>query len=250
VENKVSQKKRYYFLKVPVDVVDEETCFHLIGKMLSSGQNHQISFLDMKGLFRARRRMLYYKCLYESSLILPSARGIIRGLRFLRRVRAFRYNPFDFIISLLSYAEKNGLSVYLFGARKQDLEKAEQNVRTSFPALKIIGRHAGYSSPEVEKDILTAIKKSAPSFILIGRGLRERDVWIHRHREDLQKGVAVYVDDCFEIFAGRVKYVNEKTFAAGLESATGVFSHPWRALRLLRYFWFNFLLLAYKIFKL
>ena len=250
METNVHQKKRYYFLKVPVDVVDEQTCFSLIEKMLSSKQNHQISFLDMKGLFRARRRMLYYKCLYESSLILPTARGIIRGLKFLKRAAAFRYNPFDFVISLLSFAEKNGLSVYLFGARKSDLEKAEQNVRTSFPQLKIIGRHAGYAAPEVEKDILTAIKKSAPSFILLGRGLRERDVWIHRHREELQKGVAVYVDDCFEIFAGRVKYVNEKTFAAGLESTTGVFSHPWRFLRFFRYLWFNILLLLYKIFKL
>ncbi len=62
--------------------------------------------------------------------------------------------------------------------------------------------------------------------------------------------MAVWVDDCFEIFAGRVKYVNEKTFAAGLESATGVFSHPWRVFRLVRYIWFNILLLVYKIFKL
>jgi UDP-N-acetyl-D-mannosaminuronic acid transferase (WecB/TagA/CpsF family) len=44
--------------------------------------------------------------------------------------------------------------------------------------------------------------------------------------------------------------VNEKTFAAGLESASGVFSHPWRVFRFVRYLWFNILLLVYKIFKL
>jgi N-acetylglucosaminyldiphosphoundecaprenol N-acetyl-beta-D-mannosaminyltransferase len=250
VETKVKQKKRVYFLKVPVDVADEETCFALIEKMLSGDKNHQISFLNLRGLFRARRNMLYYRSLYESSLILPSSRGIIRGLKFLKGQHAFRFNPFDFVISLLSYAEKKGLSVYLFGARKRDLEKAESNVRTSFPALKIIGRHAGYADPAVERDIITAIKKSSPAFVLIGRGLREREVWIHRHREDLQKGVSVWVDDCFEIFAGRLHYVDEKVFNAGLESLNGLLKHPWRIFRFFQYIWFNILLVVYKMFKL
>jgi len=250
VETNLKQKKRVYFLKAPVDVVDEETCFRLIEKMLTGDKNHQISFLNLKGLFRARRNMLYYRSLYESSLILPSSKGIIRGLKFLRGVRAFRYNPFDFIISLLSFAEKNGLSVYLFGARKSDLEKAESNVRTSFPALKIIGRHAGYTDPAVERDVITAIKKSSPSFLLIGRGLREREIWIHRHREDLQRGVSVWVDDCFEIFAGRLHYVEEKVFNAGLESLTGLMKHPWRIFRFFQYLYFNLLLVVYKLFKL
>jgi N-acetylglucosaminyldiphosphoundecaprenol N-acetyl-beta-D-mannosaminyltransferase len=218
--------------------------------MLEDGKCHQVMFLSIKGLFRARRDMFYYKCLYESSLILPSSKGIIRGVHFLRRNTAARYNPFDFIISLLSFAEKNGHSVYLLGAKKQDLEKAEQNVRTSFPALRVIGRHAGFFGPETERDVITAIQKSSPAFLLVGRGVKGRELWIYRHRQDFQKGIAIWIDNCFEIFAGRHTYVSEKLFQVGLESFDGLLRHPLRVFRFFRYMYYNLLLLIYKIFKL
>lgn len=250
MDNKVSAKKRIYFMRVPVDIVDEDGSFTLIGEMLEKKNHQQIMFLSMKKFFRARRDAFYYKCLYEASLILPTARGIIRGIRSLRRIKATRYNPFDYIISLLSYAEKNGHSVYLLGGRKEDLEKAEQNVRTSFPRLRVIGRHAGYVTGDAETNVITAIKKASPAFLLVGRGVKGRELWLHRHRAELQDGIAVWIDDCIEIFSGRHKYVSEKMFAAGLESLSGIGKHPLRFFRFFRYIFFNLLLLAYKIFKL
>lgn len=251
MENKLKNlRKRIYFMRVPVDIISEEQTFELIGEMLPATENRQIMFLTMQGLFRARRDPLYYKSLYEAALILPTARGIIRGIKSLRHIRASRYNPFDYIISLLSYAEKNGHSVYLLGGRKHDLEKAEQNVRTSFPHLKVIGRHTGYISGETEVNVITAIKKSSPAFLLVGRGVKGKEIWLYRHRQELQDGVTVWIDDCIEVFSGRHKYVSEKMFVSGLESLSGIFKHPLRFFRFFRYLFFNLLLFVYKLFKL
>ncbi|HEQ70930.1 MAG TPA: glycosyltransferase, partial [Spirochaetia bacterium] len=167
-----------------------------------------------------------------------------------KRIRATRYNPFDYIISLLSYAERNGHTVYFYGGKKHVLEKAEQNVRTSFPDLKIIGRHAGYVTPATERNVLTAIQKATPAFLLVGRGVKGRELWLYRNRQEFKKGLVVWVDDCLEIFAGTKKYAGEKLFAAGLESAAGILKRPWRFLRILRWLYFNILLVIYKIFHL
>ncbi|RPJ03838.1 MAG: glycosyltransferase, partial [Spirochaetaceae bacterium] len=159
-------------------------------------------------------------------------------------------NTFDFVINRLICAEKAGLSVYLLGGKKKDLEKAELNVRTSFPGLKIIGRYSGYFTEGMEKDILVAIKKSAPAILLVGRGMKGKEFWLYRNRPELASGISLWVDNCIEIFAGTDKYVPEDLFKAGLESMTDAMKKPWKYLLVFRYIYFNLLLLIYKIFKL
>ena len=251
MEGKIKRKERIYFLRVPVDIVSEENVFEIIKEIVAKGENNgQIMFLTMEALFRARLDPVYYKCLYESTLILPTARGIIRGIYSLRRLKATRYNRFDFVISLLSFAEKNAYPVYFLGGKKEDLEQAEKNVNTSFPNLRVIGRHAGYISGELETKVITAIRKSRPVFLLVGRGVKGREMWVHRHRQELQSGIVVWVDNCIEIFAGKHKYVSERLFAAGLESMAGLVKKPWKLFLFFRYIYFNLLLLFYKLFRL
>jgi N-acetylglucosaminyldiphosphoundecaprenol N-acetyl-beta-D-mannosaminyltransferase len=242
--------KRVYFLKVPVDIVTEETFLTYVKQLLESEVHHQISFLTMKGLFKARRRWDYYKCIAESSLILPVSRGIIRGGRFLNLGNFTRFNPFDTIINLLHLAEANGFSVYLLGGQKQDLEKAERNLRTSFPGLKVIGRFSGYFNQQTENNVILTIKKSHPSFVLVGKGIKDKEMWILRNKKKLNPGISIWIDNSFEIFSGREKYISAGIFKAGLEGVSGISKKPWKIFRIFPYIYFNLLLLMYKIFKL
>jgi N-acetylglucosaminyldiphosphoundecaprenol N-acetyl-beta-D-mannosaminyltransferase len=242
--------KRVYFLKVPVDLVDQEAFAKHVKELLEGNTHHQLTFLTRQGLFKARRRWDYYKCIAESSLILPVSRGIIRGGRLLRLGNFTRSNPFDTIINLLHLAEENGYSVYLLGAQKQDLEKAERNLRTSFPALKIIGRFSGYFNPHTEDDVILTIKKSHPAIILVGRGIKDKEMWILRNKKRLNPGISIWIDNVFEIFSGREKYISEGVFRAGLEGVAGMSRKPWKFFRIFPYIYFNILLFAYKIFKL
>jgi N-acetylglucosaminyldiphosphoundecaprenol N-acetyl-beta-D-mannosaminyltransferase len=247
IKNKI---KRVYFLKVPVDIVDEESFNTYVKQLLQSNTHHQLTFLTMQGLFKARRRWDYYKCIAESSLILPVSRGIRRGGRLLHLGDFTRYNPFDTIINLLHLAEENGYSVYLLGAQKHDLEQAERNLRTSFPSLKIIGRFSGYFNPHTEEDVILTIKKSHPAIILVGRGIKDREMWILRNKKRLNPGISIWIDNVFEIFSGREKYISAGVFNSGLEGMAGISTKPWKFFRIFPYLYFNILLLIYKIFKL
>jgi N-acetylglucosaminyldiphosphoundecaprenol N-acetyl-beta-D-mannosaminyltransferase len=242
--------KRVYFLKVPVDLVDEEAFSKHVKELLAGNTHHQLTFLTQQGLFKARRRWDYYKCMAESSLILPVSKGIVRGGRLLRLGNFTRYNPFDTIINLLHIAEENSFSVYLLGAQKQDLELAERNLRTSFPNLKIIGRFSGYFNHHTEEDVILAIKKSHPAIILVGRGIKDKEMWILRNKKRLNPGISIWIDNVFEIFSGREKYISEGMFKAGLEGVAGISRKPWKFFRIFPYLYFNILLFAYKLFKL
>jgi N-acetylglucosaminyldiphosphoundecaprenol N-acetyl-beta-D-mannosaminyltransferase len=242
-------KQRISFLNVPVDTYTRDSAIEKIKQILNSpdGQNHQIIFLDLKKLLKVRMNREYFRCLRTATLILPTSRAIIRGAHFQRKQELTRFNQFEFIIRLLSAADELKKSVYILGSKKEDLEKVESNLRTSFPNMPIVGRYTGNFSREMEKNILIAIKKSSPSFVIVGSGIRKADLWIMKNRDLLNPSIFVDAGNCFEIFSGRQKKIPDTLFKMGLESMQGFFKRPWKIFNIFPYIYFKLLVLIFKI---
>ena len=209
--------------------------------LISQDQHAQILLLTLRGLLRARRDTDFATCVRDAALILPVARVIERGFRLLGGGAIPRYVPFDLVIKFLGLAERQGNSVYLLGGQKEDLEKAEANLRVSFPGLQFVGRYSAPYPEHVEDDLIMAIRKSSPSLLLVGSGIEGRELWIWRHRSDLGPCLALWVDDCFEIFSGRKKPIGRKAYDLGLESLAGLVRRPWRILLVFRHLYFYLL---------
>ncbi|HTZ51126.1 MAG TPA: WecB/TagA/CpsF family glycosyltransferase [Spirochaetia bacterium] len=242
--------QRIKVLDVPVDVVNPELTASVIAKLLENGEHNQIIFLSLRGLLRARHDPELMRCLREAALILPASLSIVQGARFLKAGSPALINTFEHTIRILSVIEKAKGSVYLLGARKSVLEVAEENLRGSFHGIRVVGRFYGYFPRTVEGDIVTAIKKSAPSLVLVGSGVPGKDKWINRHRRELNPGLSLYGGSCFEIFAGREKQVSRSLHAAGLGVLSGIGRRPWRLAMIFPYLYYLSLLLGYRIFKL
>ena len=222
----------------------------VIPRLLENGEHNQIVFLTLRGLLRARHDPEFMRCLRDAALVLPVSLAIVRGARFLGTGSPSLINPFEHTIRILSVIEKAKGSVYLLGARKAVLEVAEENLRGSFHGIRVVGRFYGYFPKSVEGDIVTAIKKSAPSMVLVGSGVPGKDKWILKHRRDLNPGISLWGGNCFEIFAGREKQVSRRLHAAGLGVLSGITRHPWRLGGIFPYLYYLVLLLGYKIFRL
>ncbi len=242
--------KRIKVLNVPVDMADPEIAVKAIEGLLETGQQHQIVFLTLSGLLKARRDAEFARCIRDASVVLPVSLAIVRGARFLDAGRLSLFNSFEFIIRLLSLLEKSKGTVYLLGSDKQTLEIAEENLLGSFHGIRVVGRYYGYFPKEIEGNIITAIKKSSPNLILVGKGVSGKDKWILRHKKELNPGLSLWVSNCFEIFAGREKQASRKLHAVGLGGLSGVWRRPWRLLKAFNYLRYFVLLLVYKIFKM
>jgi N-acetylglucosaminyldiphosphoundecaprenol N-acetyl-beta-D-mannosaminyltransferase len=194
---------RIRILDVPVDCVDEQQALKAIASFLADGERHQLVFLNLRNLFKGRRDPEFRRLLREASLILPVHPALGRASRWLRRVKLTVYSPFSFIIRMLSLSEQLNRTVYLLGARKEDIEQAERNLRASYPNLRLVGRFSGYFAKQAEKQVLTAIKKASPSYLMVGNGLPGKDLWILRKKRELNPGIFIWVGDCFEVFSGK-----------------------------------------------
>ena len=246
----VDRPQRIKVLDVPVDCLDPDMTSAVIAKLLENGEHNQIVFLSLRGLLRARHDPELMRCLRDAALILPVSLPIVQGARFLGTGTPTLINTFEHTIRILSIVEKAKGSVYLLGARKAVLEVAEENLRGSFHGIRVVGRFYGFFPRTVEGDIVTAIKKSAPSMVLVGSGVPGKDKWINRHRRELNPGISLFGGACFEVFAGREKQVSRSLHAAGLGVLSGIGRRPWRLAIVFPYLYYLVLLLGYKIFKL
>ena len=239
---------RVSVLGVPVDILPVEGIEDLVIRF-ADGKNHQIVLLSLWDLMRARRSGEFHTMIAGASLVLPISLSITKGARFLRRAEPLRYMPFDFVVKLLAALEKRGKSVYLLGSTKTSIQKAEGNIKSTFPGLRVVGRYAGRYPKNMEEAIVEAVKKATPSLLLVGTGIPGREKWIPRNLARFNSGIYLWCSDIFEIFAERRSKPSKPLFRKGLEWMPFFIRRPWKLYRIFIYLWYNILLLIARIRK-
>ncbi|MFW6223881.1 MAG: WecB/TagA/CpsF family glycosyltransferase [Spirochaetota bacterium] len=242
--------RRIRVVGVPVDIIPADHLEEIIGAMLSEPGQDQLVFLTLRDLMRARRNAEYRRLVQNARLIIPTTPGIVRGARFLGHGEPTRYEPFNFVIRLLGILEKKSASLYLFGLGRRYLLQVEQNLRETFPGLRLVGRYPGYYPRGLERDIITAIKKASPSMLLVGPGVPRGERWIQRNKASLNNGLYLAAPQVLDIFADRRTRQKDTGFGAFARSLAHSLTRPWRMVRALTYLWYGVLLLVYRIFKL
>jgi len=249
VETETSEiRQRITLLNVPIDIVAPENLSAVIYDFINEKKEHNIVLLSLWDLLRARRSGEYRTYVSRASLVIPISKSIIGGLKFLTGKKAYRYMPFDFIISILTILENREFSCYLLGGKRKILLKTEQNIRQTFPRLRIVGRFPGYFKRYEEPTIIKAIKKASPSLLLAGTGIRGKERWIARNNITLGEGMRLWCSDIFDVFAEKKKHPSRAAFNSGLEWIGYCFNNPFKFFRIFPYIGYKFLLLYYKFF--
>jgi N-acetylglucosaminyldiphosphoundecaprenol N-acetyl-beta-D-mannosaminyltransferase len=243
-------KERVNFLKVPIDIVEPNRLGLLVFKLLAEGTEQNIVLLSLWDLLRARRNAEYRDYVKRAALVIPISKSIISGIRFVLGKQAVRYMPFDFVISLLRTLEGYEFSSYFLGGKKRILTKVEKNIRETFPELRIVGRYPGWFKRQDEATIIEAIRKASPSLLLVGKGVRGGEHWIARNGKRLGKGLRLWCSDLFDVFAERKRHPSRTSFDLGIEWIGYCLQSPVKLLRIFPFFYYNILLLMYKIFKI
>ena len=242
--------RRLDVMRVAVDAMEADRIPSAVDSLVAKNDVAQIVLIRWWDFMRARRDREYRACLREADLVLPVSRTVAWAAKSLRGIRPERYMPFDFVIRLLGALEDRGRSIYLLGGTPQSLRTVEQNLRETFPGLKIVGRYTGGYGRQVEADIITAIRKSIPDFVLIGPGVPARDRWVSRHRSQLSPSIFLYSADVFDVFAERRQRGSRTAFRRGLDFVPELLRRPWRALRFFVYLWFLLVFGVFRIFRL
>jgi N-acetylglucosaminyldiphosphoundecaprenol N-acetyl-beta-D-mannosaminyltransferase len=234
-------------LGVPLDIVPPEKLRETIYSMLAAGGGRNIVLLSLWDFLRARGDNDYRDYVQGAALVIPISKALVRGARLLSGKSPVRYMPFTFIVTLLTILEEREQTVYLLGGNTKTLKKTEGRIKETFPHLRVVGRFEGRYKRNKEGALIEVIRKSAPSLLLVNKGVRGRERWIVRHNTHLNAGLRLWCSDIFDVFTARRRRPPAWIFRHGLEGLYYCLRHPWRAFRFVLYCYYNCLLLSAKL---
>jgi len=249
-EKTIQGVERINLLRVPMDILMEEDLERVVRQLIQRDTPNQIVLLTYSEFMKARRDPERQRMLKEATLVLPTSRTLIRGAKFLKRAVPKRYMPFEFVIRLLGVLEMINGSIYILGEKNRDLNISSSNLRDSFPGVQIVGRHHGYLSQTREDDVVKAMQKTTPTLVLMGSGLKGKDRWYLRRKNELGAKFGLYCGECFKIFCGKTKKLSRKQWDSRGRAAMGFIKRPWKLFSLFSHLWFNLVLLVYRLRKL
>ena len=145
----------------------------------------------------------YKKFINKEKYNIPDGFGTIVGLRFKDNKGYSQITGVDMFDSLLYNACKYDKKVYLYGAKKEVIEKTVKVLKEKYINLNICGYMSGYSK---EKDVLNDIKKCKPDYLFVGIGSPKQEEFIIKN-EKLFRNISVImpVGGTFDVVSGLKK---------------------------------------------
>lgn len=245
-----SASSRINLLKIPVDVLDENDLESRILELLDNNKSNQIVFLGFKDFIKGKNNKEFRNLLHQAALVLPSTTIITKGIHYLFRKKATNFIQYDFVLKVLSILEKHQKSIYIIGSNKKIISISEKNLKDSYPGLQLVGRCTSNYQKLKENDIILAIKKSSPSLILAGSGLKGKNEWVYLNKKKFNPGLSLWSPDCFEIFSGRKQRPSKSASIRFFTNVKSSIFKPWRVFYILPLLYYYINLIIYKIFKL
>ena len=150
--------------------------------------------------------------------------------RLLRQPLPERVAGIDLFEDLLAAAERNGMSVYLLGAKPEVIEAAVASVRERWPDLKIAGYRDGYFSDEQQGEVADAIAASGAQLLFLGMTSPKKEIFCAEYGRRTGASLVHGVGGSIDIMSGITRRAPELWQKTGMEWAYRTVQEPGRML--------------------
>ncbi|MEX2444947.1 MAG: WecB/TagA/CpsF family glycosyltransferase [Alkalispirochaeta sp.] len=170
-------------------------------------------FADRMLLWRiVRSRMTRQYLLDIQGRAVPNGRGPARQIRVATGCRVGVFPEFQSVVRIMARAESDGATVYLVGRSQDQLQRVEQNVRATFPHLRVVGRAVFHASNT--EAITTAIRKAGPRIVFVGSDAPVILQWIREQSRQFGPVLILMAFRAAQRMAGRAATPRSGTWAA------------------------------------
>ena len=196
-----------------------------------------IGVLNAAKLVRIRSDQQLRQSLLVCDLLLADGISVLWASRMLRRPLPERVTGIDLFADLLAAAARDGLGVYLLGAKPEVLQRLHGALSSRFPGLRVVGSHHGYFDESQGATIAQAIRDSRADMLFLGMVSPKKEIFLGTWGAGLGVPVQHGVGGSFDIFAGVTKRAPVLWQRLGMEWAYRLVQEPRRMWR--RYLFTN-----------
>jgi N-acetylglucosaminyldiphosphoundecaprenol N-acetyl-beta-D-mannosaminyltransferase len=202
-------RERVNVLGVGVDPVTVAELHARILGFVREGRHALLLHANVHGLNLCYRDPELRSFFNAASLVFCDGAGVMLAACILGERIPERITYADWMWQLAAFAEREGLSLFLLGARPGVAERAAARLEERHPDLKIVGAHHGYfdrtvGAPENEA-VVAEINAARPDLLLVGLGMPLQERWLMQNWDRLDARVALTGGAVFDYVSGELK---------------------------------------------
>lgn len=165
----------------------------------------------------------------KDTLVVADGIGIVKGAKKLNYNINQTIPGIDIAVKLMELGSTYNKKIFLFGAKKEIIEKMKEVIKNKYNNLEIIGAVDGYV--ENKDKIFEDIKKCEPDIILVALGIPQQECLIYKHLNEFNKGIFVGVGGSFDVISGDKKRAPKIFIKLKLEWLYRILKEPKRLKR-------------------
>lgn len=179
----------------------------------------------------------------KNNLIVPDGIAVVKACKKIGIDIKERITGIETCEYLLKLANEQELSLYLFGAKEEVLEKLTEKIKKDYPKIKLLGATNGYVDDK--NKIMNEIIKKSPDICLVALGIPIQEKLIAKNINKAKKGIFIGVGGSFDVLSGTKKRAPKFFIKLNLEWLYRIITEPKR----LKRFWNNNVKFLFKIKK-
>lgn len=200
--------------------------------LLHGGGFHYVVTPNPEIVEACRERPEVAEAVNGAALVLPDGIGVIRGAAMLGTPLKERTPGIEFASGLMAEMAKEGLSLYLLGAKPGVAETAAERLSRQYPGLRIAGVHDGYF--QEEEPVVQAIADSGADVVFVCLGSPRQELWMRENGAATGARLLCGLGGSLDVFAGTVQRAPKFWCDHGLEWFYRLCREPWRWKRMLK----------------
>lgn len=213
-----------------IDATSWQNTIDTLSQWARTGQSRYVCICNVHVVVTAKQHPEFQRVVNGADMATPDGMPLAWVLRRSGFEHQERINGPDLMWTLCNHAERERLSIFLYGSTPHTLEKLVCRLKTAFPQLMIAGIFSPpfrYLSVEEDRETTDLINSSGARIVFVGLGCPKQELWMAAHRGKV-RGVMIGVGAAFDYHAGTVKRAPIWMRQVGLEWLCRLMSDPKR----------------------
>jgi N-acetylglucosaminyldiphosphoundecaprenol N-acetyl-beta-D-mannosaminyltransferase len=184
---------------------------------IQRGERGIFSTVNVAILMMMRSDPALQRFVERSALVVADGQPIVWASRLLGRPLPERVAGVELVEALCAAAAREGLGIYLLGARREVVREVARQLGQRYPELRICGSDDGYFPDAEAAGRARRVAESGAHILFAAMGVPRQESFIEEHWDELGVGLALGVGGSFDVLVGLRRRAPRALQRLGLE---------------------------------
>lgn len=219
---------RYNFLGLNFSKHSMDEVLRELEHFIRTAKPHMISTITAELAVRANEDKDLKRIYNNADLLTIDSFIVYYAACLFRKSAARPVHATRLAFKFLPIMNQKEYSLYILGAKNDIVDRAVENIKQTYPKVKIAGFHHGYFDFNNDSEVVEDIKSKHPDVLFVGMSSPLKEIFISRNLKKMSVPVCLSVGGGVDIIAGKSRLAPLWVSKMGLEWVYRLVQEPGR----------------------